>query len=190
MHDGIIYDNVIHDKACNLNGFHPCKSIRKQIWLCHKNGQGQPRVIIWTNFEVLEYPMLFTKFQGHRALGSGRKRFFKGFFIYGPGGHLGHVTRNIWTNFHSQHPWRLHKKFGFNSLVVFEEEKFENVEFEWSWQGQWITLTLGCYKSSSAHLFDYMYNFQLTGFNSFSEIYSLSISHTKEKAKEFKHAAK
>ena len=25
--------------------FHPCRHIRKQIWPCHKNGQGQPRVI-------------------------------------------------------------------------------------------------------------------------------------------------
>ena len=27
---------------------HPYRSIRKQIYPCHKNGQGQPRVIIWT----------------------------------------------------------------------------------------------------------------------------------------------
>ena len=26
---------------------HPYRSIRKQIWLCHKNGQDQHRVIIW-----------------------------------------------------------------------------------------------------------------------------------------------
>ena len=42
--------------------FHPCRSIRKQIWPCHKNHQGQPSVIIWTNLVVLEYPMLYTKF--------------------------------------------------------------------------------------------------------------------------------
>ena len=29
--------------SCN-----PYRSIRKQIYPCHKNGQGQPRVIIWT----------------------------------------------------------------------------------------------------------------------------------------------
>ena len=28
---------------------------------CHKHGQGQPRVIIWTNLEVLEHPMLYTE---------------------------------------------------------------------------------------------------------------------------------
>ena len=186
--------------------FHPCISITKQIWQCHKNGQGQPSDIIWTNLVILEYPMLFTKFQGHRQfrsreedflrfktymgmavilvmwpgsfeqtfvppshggfiwnltltgqavseeqmfkseddrqrwmtddvrrrptypykltsepsaqpLDSGKKRFLKGFTIYGPGSNLGHVTRNIWTNFHL--PWRLNMKFGFNRLSVF-----------------------------------------------------------------------
>ena len=43
---------------------------------------------------VLEHPMLHTKFQGHQPFGSGEDDFFKGFTIYGHGGHLGHVT---WT---------------------------------------------------------------------------------------------
>ena len=30
--------------------FHPCRSIQKQIWPCHKNGQGHPRVIVWTHW--------------------------------------------------------------------------------------------------------------------------------------------
>ena len=42
----------------------------KQIWPCHKNRQGQSSVIIWTSLIVLEYPKLYTKFQGHRFLGS------------------------------------------------------------------------------------------------------------------------
>ena len=92
--------------------FYPCRSIRKQIWPCHKNGQGRPSVIIWTNLVVLEYTMLYTKFQGHRPLGS--KKIFEGFTIYGPGSHLGHVTQNIWTNFHPNIPWRHNLKFGFN----------------------------------------------------------------------------
>ena len=29
---------------------HACRSIRKQIWPRHKNGQGQPRVIIWKHW--------------------------------------------------------------------------------------------------------------------------------------------
>ena len=74
---------------------------------CCKIGQGQPRVIIWTNLVVLEHPMLHTKFQGHLP-------FDKVFTIYGHGGHLGHVTRTFWSNFRSPIPWRLHRKFGFN----------------------------------------------------------------------------
>ena len=57
-------------------------------------------------------------------------------------------------------PWRLLMKYSFNSLdqVIFEEEKFEQVEFEWSWKKRSIIyLTLCCHKSSCTHLFDYMY---------------------------------
>ena len=43
-----------------------------------------------------------------------RRRFFKVFTIYGHGGHLGHVTRTVWTIFRSPDPWRLHMKFGYN----------------------------------------------------------------------------
>ena len=31
-----------------------------------------------------------------------------GNLLYGHGGHLGHVTRTVWTNFPSPIPWRLH----------------------------------------------------------------------------------
>ena len=34
--------------------------------------------------------------------------------IYGHEGHLGHVTRTIYTNFGSPFPRRLHIKFGFD----------------------------------------------------------------------------
>ena len=37
--------------------------------------QGKPRDIIWTDMEVLEYEMLFTKFQGHQPFGSEEKEF-------------------------------------------------------------------------------------------------------------------
>ena len=37
----------------------------------------------------------------------------KVFTIYGRGGHLGHVTWTIYTNFGSLFPRRLHLKFGF-----------------------------------------------------------------------------
>ena len=79
--------------------FFPYKSIMDQIWPCRKIGQGQPRVIIWTNLLVLEHPMLHTKSQG--------------FTIYGHGGHLGHVTWTVWTNVRSPILRRRHMKFGF-----------------------------------------------------------------------------
>ena len=47
-------------------------------------------------------------------------------------GDLCHVTWNIGIHFISNITWRFHVKFGFNSLVCFEEEKFENIESEWS----------------------------------------------------------
>ena len=40
-----------------------------------KIGQGQPRVIIYINFEELESPMLHAKFQVHRTSVSGEEDF-------------------------------------------------------------------------------------------------------------------
>ena len=45
------------------------------FWLCSKRDQGQLKVIIWTIFLVLRYPMLYTKFQGHQSTGSGGEDF-------------------------------------------------------------------------------------------------------------------
>ena len=53
-----------------LTVFFPYKSIRDQIWSCHKKGQDQPKVIIWTNFDGTKAPMLHTKAQGHWPFGS------------------------------------------------------------------------------------------------------------------------
>ena len=88
------------------------KRIIDQIWPCRKIGQGQPRVIIWTNLAVLEYLMLHTKFQGHRPFRS--REDFKVFAKYGHGGHFGHVTWTILTNFRCPITWRFHMKFRFN----------------------------------------------------------------------------
>ena len=55
--------------------------------------------------------MLHTKFRENRPAGSGEK-IFEGFFtIYGHGGHLGHVTRIMLTNFHFLVPESFHTKF-------------------------------------------------------------------------------
>ena len=58
--------------------------------------------------------MLHAKFQYHRTSGFFRKRYLKGFTIYGRGGHLGHVTCTIYINFGTPFPRRLHIKFGFD----------------------------------------------------------------------------
>ena len=47
---------------------------------------------------------------------------FKGFCIYSHGGHLGHVTMTIFTNFHSPFLIMLHTKFGFDWPSGIREE--------------------------------------------------------------------
>ena len=58
--------------------------------------------------------MLHTKSQGHPPSGSGEEDYLKVFTIYGRGGHLGHVTTTISTNFCSRALRSLHMKFEFN----------------------------------------------------------------------------
>ena len=66
--------------------------------------KGQSRIIICANIEGPKSPMLHT-----RSLAFYFQRFF--FTLYGRGGHLGHVTRNICANFHSPILGSLHMKF-------------------------------------------------------------------------------
>ena len=47
------------------------------IWPCCKMAKVTPRSSFWTLLIVLEYPMLHTKFQGHRSIGSGEEDFFR-----------------------------------------------------------------------------------------------------------------
>ena len=44
--------------------------------------------------------MLHTKFRGNRPAGSGETDFWRVFTIYGLGGHLGHVTSIMSSDFH------------------------------------------------------------------------------------------
>ena len=66
--------------------------------------------------------MLHTKFHGNWPAGSGEEDLFKVFTIYGHGGHLGHVTWTIYTNFRSPFPRRLLIKFGFDWPSSFRGE--------------------------------------------------------------------
>ena len=55
--------------------------------------------------------MLHTKFRGNWPAGS-REDFWSVFTIYGRGGHLGHVTSIISSDFHFLVPESSHTKFG------------------------------------------------------------------------------
>ena len=55
--------------------------------------------------------MLHTKFCENRPTGSGED-FLRVFTIYGHGGHLGHVTIIMSSDFHFLVPESLHTKFG------------------------------------------------------------------------------
>ena len=66
--------------------------------------------------------MLHTKFHGNRPACSGVEDFWRGFIIYGRGGHLGHVTQMPRTNFRPPYLRWLHIKFGFDWARGSEEE--------------------------------------------------------------------
>ena len=56
--------------------------------------------------------MLHTKFRGNRPAGSREEEFRRVFTIYGRGGHLGHVTSIMSSDFHFLVPESFHTKFG------------------------------------------------------------------------------
>ena len=55
--------------------------------------------------------MLHTKFRENRPAGSGEEDFLRVFTIYGHGGHLGHVTSIMSSDFHFIVPESFHTKF-------------------------------------------------------------------------------
>ena len=75
-----------------------------------EKGQGQPKVIIFSNFIGPMSQMLHTRPQGI-DFGEDFQRVFT---RYQCGGHLGHVTKMQRTNFPSLGIWRRHMKFGFD----------------------------------------------------------------------------
>ena len=56
--------------------------------------------------------MLHTKFRGNRPAGSEGEDSLRVFTIYGCGGHLGHVTSIMSSNFRCLVPENFHTKFG------------------------------------------------------------------------------
>ena len=96
------------------------KSIRDQILHCRKIGQGQPRVIIWTNYDGPKAPMVHTKPQGYWPFGSGEEDFWR-VFIYWCGGHLGRDPDPL-DKLSFLYPWNL----ALIGQVVLEKKIFEN----------------------------------------------------------------
>ena len=62
--------------------------------------------------------MLHTKFRGNRPAGSGVEDFLTVFTIYWHGGHLGHVTSIMSSDFYFLVPESFHKKMVEMSTVV------------------------------------------------------------------------
>ena len=56
--------------------------------------------------------MLYNKLRGNLPASSGEEDFLKSFTIYGRGGHLGHVTSIMSSDFHFLVPESFHTKFG------------------------------------------------------------------------------
>ena len=55
--------------------------------------------------------MLHTKFRENRPAASGEEDFWRVFTIYADGGHLGHVTSIMSSDFHFLVPGSFHTKF-------------------------------------------------------------------------------
>ena len=87
---------------------------REDLCSCPRRILGHPKVMIYTNFVELHCLMLYAKFQSHRPSGSGDEDFNVFFYFYSHGGHLGHVTWTIYTDFGSPFPRMLIIKFGFD----------------------------------------------------------------------------
>ena len=84
--------------------------------------------------------MLHTKFRENRPTGSGED-LLRVFTIYGHGGHLGHVTRFMFTNFNFLVPESFIQNLVQNGPVVSEKIRFEFCMYTTLGQGQVMTLT-------------------------------------------------
>ena len=65
--------------------------------------------------------MLHTTFRGYRPAGSGVEDFSRVFTTYGHGGHLGHVTSIMSSDFHFFVPESFHTKFSSDPQSSFLE---------------------------------------------------------------------
>ena len=71
--------------------------------------------------------MLHTKFRGNWSACSREEDFKRVLTIYGHGGHLGHVTSIMSSDFYFLVPESFHKKLVQIGQVVFEKIRFESL---------------------------------------------------------------
>ena len=90
----------------------PFKSLKDQIWPCHRMVLGQPRVILWEISVVLKYPMIH-KLQGYHPTGSGKENFLI-FFNTWYGGQIGDMTYTILLKLYCPILCKLNMKYDFN----------------------------------------------------------------------------
>ena len=65
--------------------------------------------------------MIHTKVHGNQLADSREEDFRRVFTIYGHGGHVGHVTSIMSSNFHFLVPESFHRKFGSEQHNTFRE---------------------------------------------------------------------
>ena len=109
--------------------------------------------------------MIHTKFSGNRSEGFGEEDFWRIFTIYGPGGHLGHVTSIMFIDFHFIVPESLHTIFFLEKQVLIFIFKCPGAKVKkWPWPSKLTYLHKFNKMSAST-------NFQVTGCNSFWKIH-------------------
>ena len=96
--------------------------------------------------------MLHTKFRGNRPAGSGEENFRTVFIIYGHGGHLGHVTSIMPSDFHFLVPKSFHKKMIQIGTVVSGKPGLNFCMYTTLGQGQEMTLTFNTHIPSYVQL--------------------------------------
>ena len=89
--------------------------------------------------------MLHTKLSGNRPADSREEDFLKVFTIYVHGGHLGHVTSIMSSDFHFHVPESFHTKFGLDGHSSLRKSSLNFCMYTTLGQDQEMTLTFNTY---------------------------------------------
>ena len=138
----------------------PTQKHSKQIWPCHENGQGQPRVIIiYENIWSTRVPDAVYQVSRTSASWFRRRRFLKLFTIYGQWScDLEHLNKFSFPTSHGGSIWNL-ASIG---LAVSEQKKSE--VNEWPWPLIFIQVHVLIQLTEST-------NFDITDYNNFWKIH-------------------